>query len=60
MKLPTIHLIIEQGKSACGKRKGVGCDEQEFKKRIKRDDWLGLCIKCQDIVKSKSSKKTSV
>lgn len=51
MKMPTIHLILEEGKSACGKKKGIGTDLKEFKKKMKDVFPLGLCNSCMAIAK---------
>lgn len=55
--MPTIHCQVEEGKSLCGKRKGLSTDLKEFKKRMKSIFFLGGCSKCIEIVKAKYSGK---
>lgn len=46
--MPTIHLITGIGKSACGRRKGAGMDEVDFRKEMKQKmSILHLCEKCK-------------
>lgn len=54
MRLPTIHLIITSGKSACGKKKGVGMGLIDFKKEIKavknNKSIMPICGNCEKLV----------
>lgn len=56
--MPTIHCQIEEGKSLCGKTKGLSMSLEDFKKEMKSKFFLGECIACSSIVKSKYSKST--
>lgn len=58
MRMPTIHCIVEDGKSLCGKTKGLCQELRDFKKSMKDVFFLGGCLKCIEIVKQKYSRKS--
>ncbi len=61
MTIPTIHLILEEGKSACGKKKGNGMDYDDFVKEMNDEDSLlamiAMCEKCKQIAAKKINVK---
>lgn len=57
MKMPTVHCIVEDGKSLCGKTKGLCMELPDFKKEMKEAFFLGGCLKCIEIVKKKKLPK---
>lgn len=63
MKAPIYHLDTSNANSAlvtvaCGKKKGLAMEEQEFRKRMKDGfESLFLCETCIKIAKSKKNVK---
>ena len=60
MKMPTIHCLIEEGKSVCGKTKGLCMELEHFKKAMKEGFFLGGCNSCIEIVKKMKKTKKKV